>query len=181
MKLYKFSLLLIFTALLSCHSSKTTVQNKKNMERTILFTPGPQAIIYKTQKDYSKNVPVTMNKERTQIVSYPAPTDIYYRGELSYPTPLKDGYLLDNRGIGINVAFLSYTYEEYSKLKTAPSMDELKEQIIDFYPLTELWNCGIRSQYKNEVKELNELIDQGFKGCKKIGMITPVLPKTSHH
>lgn len=178
MKANKLSILLIFTALLSCHSGRMTMQNQKNMERTILFTSGPQTIIYKTKKDYSRNVPVTMNKEHTQIVSYPAPTDIYYRGELSYPTPLKDGYLLDNRGIGINVAFLSYTYEEYSRLKAAPSMNELKERIIDYYPLTELWNCGIRSQYKNEVKELNELIDNDFKGCKKIGIIAPIVPKT---
>lgn len=177
MKLNKLSILLIFTTFLSCHSSRTTVQNEKNMERTILFTPGPQTIIYKTKKDYSRNVPVIMNKEHTQIISYPAPTDIYYRGELSYPTPLKDGYLLDNRGIGINVAFLSYTYEEYSKLKAVPSMEELKERIIDHYPLTELWNCGLRSQYKDEIKELNELIESGFKGCKRQDTLISITPK----
>lgn len=179
MKPNKLSILLIFTAFLSCHSSRTTVQNEKNMERTILFIPGPQAIVYKTTKDYSRNVPVLMNKEHTQIASYPAPTDTYYQGKLAYPTPLKEGYLLDNRGIGANVAFLNYTYEEYSKLKVTPSIDELKKQIIDYYPLIELWNCGLRSQYKDEIKELNELIESGFKGCKKVGTIAPALPKIS--
>lgn len=133
-----------------------------------LKSSGPDAIVYKTTKDYSDLVPVIMNSERTQIVSYPAPSDIYYKGELAKPTVLKGGYLLDNRGINKNVAFTSYTYEEYSKLKNTPSIDVLLSRIVDKYPLTEMINCGIRSQYTDEVNGLNQLIDIHFLGQRKI-------------
>ena len=78
-----------------------------------------------------------------------------------YPTPLADGYLLDNRGIGRNVAFLSYTYEEYAALPSTPSRSELLEKVIDKHPLTEIHTCGNRYQYKDLVKELNERIRSG--------------------
>lgn len=162
-------LLLLTTILLSCHSGKTVVLQSPPLPMTVpSFTPGPQAVIYKTTKDYYYHVPVIMNNSRTEIVSYPAPQDLYYNGKPAYPTRLANGYLLDNRGIGAYVAFLSYTYEEYSKLGKTPSMKELKEHILDKYPLTEAWNCGLRSQYKDEVNELNRRIESGFSGCKPI-------------
>lgn len=124
--------------------------------------PSPPACVYKTKKDYSHNVPVTMDASRTQIVSYPDPKDMYLNGKLALPTPLDDGFLLDNRGINEHVAFLSYTYEEYSQLKEAPGRAQLMEKIIDKDPLTEIHFCGLRSDYKDIVKELNELIGKGF-------------------
>ncbi len=112
--------------------------------------------IYKTTKDYSQNVPVIMNADRTEIVSYPDPKDIR---ESSKPTQLNNGYLLDNRGIGENVAFLSYTYDEYSKLETAPSREKLMNSIIDKNPLSTIVNCGHASDYSgNLVDALNEYI-----------------------
>jgi len=129
-------------------------------------TPGPEAIIYKTVKDYSDLVPVIMNKDRTQIIAYPAPSDVYYQGKLAKPTPLKDGYWLDNRGINENVVFTSYTYEEYGALTETPAINVLLSKIIDIHPLKELVRCGSRSKYSNELKELNELIDNHFEGCK---------------
>lgn len=112
--------------------------------------------IYKTTKDYSQNVPVIMNADRTAIVSYPDPKDIR---ESSKPTQLNNGYLLDNRGIGENVAFLSYTYDEYSKLESAPSREQLMNSIIDKNPLSKIVNCGHASDYSgNLVDALNEYI-----------------------
>ena len=108
-----------------------------------------------------------MDKGRNTIVSYPAPSDVYYEGKLAKPTSLMNSYLLDNKGIDENVAFLKYTYEEYSQLDEAPSKSEMLANIAEKYPLTELIYCGIRSQYKDEVKELNQLINKGFPGCKK--------------
>ena len=67
-------------------------------------------------------VPVLMEEGRTRILAYPAPSDLKTGDVLCLPTPLEDGYLLDNRGIGLNVAFLAYTYEEYSKFTEPPSM-----------------------------------------------------------
>jgi len=128
----------------------------------------PPALVYKTRKDYSKNVPVRMNAQKTKIMSYPHPTDIFYQGKLAYPTPLAGGFLLDNRGIDENVVFLSYTYESYSQLKEAPTMEQLMNSIVDKLPLVELWNCGSRISFKDEVTELNILIEKGFPGCKLI-------------
>lgn len=124
----------------------------------------PPVYIYKMRKDYSQHVPVIMNPERTKIISYPAPTDLTTNGKLALPTPLHDGYWLDNRGINAQVAFLSYTYEEYSRFTDAPSMAELTEHILDKHPLTEFRACGRRADYKDKdiVNELNRLIDSGF-------------------
>ena len=158
--------------LISCHSKKSMIKETQqtSMDREIVFAAGPQAIIYKTTGDYSDFVPVLMNAQKTKIVSYPAPSDVYYLGKLAKPTLLKNGYLLDNRGINEHVAFLNYTYEEYSKLPEAPSMEQMMKNIRSLHPLTEFVNCGLRTQYKNEVEELNNLIDNNFKNCRRLKM-----------
>lgn len=120
----------------------------------------PVVYIYKTRKDYSRLVPVIMDKSRTRIVSYPAPTDLKKGGRLAYPTPLDNGYWLDNRGITPQAAFLSYTYEEYSRLTEVPSVKELETRIVDRQPFTFIMACGRRTDYKDIVKELNEYIRQ---------------------
>lgn len=120
----------------------------------------PEVCIYKMRKDYSRNVPVLMDDTHTRIVSYPAPSDLLVGGKLTLPTALENGYWLDNRGINANVAFLSYTYDEYSKMPQAPSLQELTEHIIDKRPLTAIRRCGQRSQFTDLVTQLNELIRQ---------------------
>jgi hypothetical protein len=95
--------------------------------------------------------------------------DVYFKGNLAYPTLLNDGYLLDNRGIGPNVAFLSITYEQYSKMVKTPSSSELFELIIEKDPLIEMFQCGNRSKYSEIEKELNELISSGkISTCTKL-------------
>ncbi len=155
--------------LVSCHSSKATTREAANssMEKEQSFVPGPHAIVYKTIRDFSDLVPVIMNSEKTKILSYPAPSDIFYKGKLAKPTLLKNGYLLDNRGINENVVFLNYTYEEYSKLPETPSIQDMLSRIAEKNPLSELIDCGLRSRYQDEAKELNSLIDSNFPGCKK--------------
>lgn len=166
---------LVFT-MLSCHSGKTTSKDNSDtpspMERKIVFAPGPQTIIYKTKKDYSNLVPVTMDRNKTKIISYPAPSDVYYKGNLAKPTALSNGYLLDNRGINENVAFLNYTYEEYAQLTESPQLADMMAKIADKYPLAELIDCGIRTQYRDEISELNALIDADFPGCKRADIPT---------
>ena len=95
----------------------------------------PIVYVYKTKADYSHQVPVIMDEARTRILSYPAPGDLKMGNGLRLPTVLNKGYLLDNKGIGPNVAFLTYTYEEYSQLPTAPSIDNLMSHILYKYPL----------------------------------------------
>lgn len=122
----------------------------------------PVVYVYKMKADYSQRVPVLMNEERTRIVSYPAPVDLKQGSEFRLPTPLIEGYWLDNKGISFNTAFLSYTYEEYAALKEAPSMDELMNSILDKYPFEEIHVCGRRADYKDIVSELNKKIKDGF-------------------
>ena len=133
----------------------------------------PQVVVYKTTHDYSHLVPVIMNAEKTRIISYPAPGDIFLDGKLALPVNLKNDYLLDNRGINENVVFTNYTYEVYSKLKEAPTLEEFQANIVDKYPLKEMVLCGKRNNFKNIVLELNSLIDKGFPNCKRIE-ITPM-------
>lgn len=113
----------------------------------------PAAYIYKTTKDYSHNVPVIMDSSRTRIVSYPAPSDLSDGGKLRLPAPLDNGYWLDNRGITPDVAFLSYTYEEYSRLQQAPSMEELLGSIVDKHPLVTIVSIGKRAGDSNALIE----------------------------
>ena len=115
----------------------------------IVGSPGPHAIVYKTKADYSKYVPVTLSEDKSHIVSYPAPQDVFYEGKLAIPTQLHHGYLLDNRGVTVNSCFIKITYEEYSKLPQSPSPDDLYKLIIDKNPFTEMYDLGARSDFKD--------------------------------
>ncbi len=168
----------MFMVLLSCNTEKkqSNIVNQKNdninkssKDNSIDYSIGPPTIIYKTKKDYYDKIPVSMNDEKTKIVSYPDVKDIYYKGELAYPTKLDDGYLLDNRGIGKNTVFLSITYEEYNKLAEVPTIDAMMKLIIDKEPFAEIYDCGNRYQYKDIVTDLNKIIsDKQLNKFKKI-------------
>ncbi len=118
----------------------------------------PNVIIYKMKADYSKNVPVTLSEDKSKVVSYPDPKDVYYNGQLAYPTQLIKGFWLDNRGIGRNSAFIKLTYEEYAKLPTAPTPEELYAMIADKDPFIHIYNLGNRYTYKDAVTEINQII-----------------------
>ena len=106
----------------ACRTPGIQPQKNQNMDSQIIVTTtspkggaisvsSPPVYIYKTREDYSHLVPVIMNDARTTIVSYPHPRDLRIGDKLCLPTLLEKGYWLDNRGIGRNVVFLSYTYE----------------------------------------------------------------------
>jgi len=168
------SILFIVSVLItiSCSTAKKNTITMKGIEadkdKVILnFKAGPQAIIYKSKNNYNKFVPVSLSDDKSKIVSYPHPKDVFYRGELAYPTELNNGYLLDNRGIDKNVAFLNITYEDYSKLEKVPLLNELFSMILDKDPLIEIYNCGNRYTFKNGISDLNKLIENnGLKNCK---------------
>lgn len=130
----------------------------------------PLIVIYKTTKDYSCNVPVTLSDDKKQIVSYPHPTDLLSNGKFAIPTRLHNGYWLDNRGIGKNVAFLKYTYKEYSELEIIPTLEILYNSILDKEPLVELWDCGSKTSFSDIQKQLNEWIDRNqlSEKCKQL-------------
>ncbi len=150
----------------SCNCMKNNKNDKTNPSYAV-----QQTIVYKTIGDFGNLVPITMNESRTEIMSYPAPTDLNINGKPTTPTRLKNGYLLDNRGITANTVFLKYTYEIYSKFDNAPSLEEMMKSIAVKHPLTELINCGPRSQFNDEIKEINSLIDKDFPNCKKANII----------
>ncbi len=145
---------------LSSSTDSKNNETKISEDSLIDFTTPPFVIIYKTKKDYYDNVPVTLNDEKTAIVSYPSVKDIFFNGKLALPEKLHDKYLLDKRGINRNVAFLNITYEDYSKLSSIPSLNEMMQMIIDKDPLIEMYNCGSRYQYKFPVIDLNRVIDR---------------------
>ena len=127
---------------------------------TPVFTSGPSVFVYKTKANYNNLVPVILSDDKTEILSYPHPSDIKTGSGYPLPVLLNNGYLLDNRGIGKNVAFLKITYEDYSKLENAPSLKEMYSLILDKNPLTELCDCGVKSAFTDLTKQLNDLIDK---------------------
>jgi hypothetical protein len=125
-------------------------------------------LIYKTKADYSNNVPVIMNAEKTIILSYPSPSDLVVAKKLTKPVKLDNGFWLDRRGIGQNVAFTSFNYEEYAQLDEAPSPGMLMINIIDNDPLLELYDCSMHLKIKRDIDKVNALIADGFEGCERI-------------
>lgn len=166
---------LLYFTFVACHSSKLPMKDEQRMNQQITNAPvrggngnavsSPTVLVYKTKADYTHLVPIIMNETRTCIVSYPHPLDLITGGRLCLPTSLADGYLLDNRGIGSNVVFLSYTYEAYSQLSSPPSMQDMLARVVDKYPLVEMYDCGRRMDYLELIPELNKLIEKGFLNC----------------
>ncbi len=160
----------LMAGVVACGSKKNTAQDLTG-EFLTQWMPSAPTVIYKTKGDYVNLVPVIMNKERSRIISYPDPSDLVLNGKLMKPHRLKNGYLLDNRGINEHVAFLNYTYEEYSQLDAPPHIIDMMLRLRDSYPLVELVQCGLRSDYSDLVYELNVLIERGLTNCRKIDII----------
>ncbi|HWB62006.1 MAG TPA: hypothetical protein VG603_00745 [Chitinophagales bacterium] len=153
--------IVVFTTMACCSSSKK--QTAMQVAENISYKP-PVVIIYKTRADYSKYVPVTLSDDKMSITNYPDPKDVFYNGKLAYPTALKKGFWLDNRGINANTAFIKMTYDEYSKLGSAPTAENLYKMILDKDPVTEIYNLGSRYRFKDEVSEINQLIENNSLG-----------------
>jgi hypothetical protein len=130
---------------------------------------GPRIIIYKTKADYLHNVPLDLSSDKKTITSYPAITDVYTHGKLAIPTKLEEGFLLDNRGISQNVAFIKLTYEQYAALPATPAPVELQQMIVDTDPLTIMYDCGVRNSFQNVIEDINKLIlKKDFSKFKKM-------------
>ena len=129
----------------------------------------PPLLIYKTRGDYRNQVPVTLNEEKTEIINFPAPQDLFYGGELAIPVSLEQGWLLDIRGIGVGVAFLSMTYEEYVSLDTIPTAKQLFEMILDNDPVNAMFVCGNRFGNEEDVIRAERIIrTDDFSDCIRL-------------
>lgn len=158
-------LTMVFCAIWGCKSQQ--INNGKSIAenspaKTQFVAALPRVVIYKTVRDYSHNVPVLLSDDKTRIISYPHPIDLFLGDNLALPAQLSKGYWLDNRGIQKNVAFLKYTYEDYSKRKDAPSLEELEKNILDKDPLIELWDCGEKTNFTDLQKQVNQWIDRNL-------------------
>jgi len=150
-------------SLFSCSSAKKNQsQTRANEEmQGNVAIPGPPLVVYKTKKDYFDKVPVTLSDDKTRVVSYPAPSDIKRNGQYILPTRLKDGYLLDNRGISKNSAFLRFSYDDYYTMDNIPTAERLMNYVVDDAPFAEMYDCGTKSDFDNPVEQLNRKIENG--------------------
>lgn len=168
--------------LTSCHSSGNSTDASKSQSSVVppaslmgpdgfgayRNSPGPAAYpnarIYRTSTDVDAYVPVSVNPVDGKIVSYPAPSDIT---GASMPVVLKDGWLLDRRGIGPNTRFVRYTYSQYHDLSQAPSLERLTEAIIPDAYVTEIVELPFKIGDVNAAKA-DSLIADGLKRCEEI-------------
>lgn len=98
------------------------------------YIPKPTA--FKMSGDYSNNVAITLDANGN-VIYFPAPSDITPE---SRPVSLGDGWWLNRQGISPSSVFTRYTFEEYSKLQTVPTIKELKAAIIPGARVTEWKN-----------------------------------------
>lgn len=155
-------MLAVTAGMQSCHRQAAA----ELVPATVVNMASPRAIVYKTRADYSHHVPVMLSADKKTLMSYPACSDVRH---LPVPTPLADGWLLDNRGIGAHVAFTTWTYEEYAAMETTPSRHEIMAHILDADPLVAAYMCAPRHNYNGREQEmLNRLIAEGFPGCERL-------------
>lgn len=147
----------------------TTETPSTAIEGSVAAT-GPRAIIYRTRVDVGDAVPITLSADGKEVVSYPHPSDLRKDNGYPIPTPIGEGYLLDNRGIGPNTAFLKWSYAEYASFDKSPTLEELQAAIAFRAPFAEMYDCGVRSRYPDPVKELGEIVHSGtlHSRCKKL-------------
>lgn len=162
--------ILLTAGLVACCGTKNTAGPGSSGAQTGTGASSPHALVYRTASDHQNHVPVLLSDDHSRIVSYPHPSDLRTPNGPPTPTPLAKGYLLDNRGISVHVAFLGMTYEEYAALENAPSMEQLESLIIDRDPLLELCECGRRAEFKDVAREITAWVeaDELLKHCKKL-------------
>ncbi len=150
----------IAAAILTCMSITAIAQP--------VGVPGPHLLVYKTKKNFKKLVPVLLSEDGKRIVTYPAPQDLAAAGKDAMPVSLKKGYLMDNRGIGTNVAFLNISYRKYAHMKEPLSQEKMMNMIKCKDPLEVLCDCGLRSGYPNPEAAVNKMIEDGtlLQRCK---------------
>lgn len=90
--------------------------------------------VYKTKADYSNNVCVQMNAEKTEIYATKG-------SKGKWPVSLIDGYQVDKESLGINTAYLSITFDEFAQNGNSISIDSMKKIILDKNPFLEYYEC----------------------------------------
>jgi hypothetical protein len=168
----RYITILMLALAAGCKTNVPMAQSSKGEEKafTPQYIPGPHILVYRTRSDYNKLVPVLLSEDKKTLVSYPSPADLKKGDVYQTPALLHKGFLLDNRGINGNAAFLRLTYEQYAAQGVSYSLEELYNLIQDKDPIVELYDCGIRDQSKDTEELVNRLIDNGSlsKTCRKL-------------
>lgn len=169
----------ISTAACSLHTTDTGNRIvKTDATMTVNSRTSPAAIIYRTTRDYSRNVAVTLDATRTRITAFPDPADV--RNGIAEPISLGNGYMLDRRGIGPTAAFLDFTYDEYAAMPQAPSPDSLIKHVVDAAPFTEMYALPITAvQAAADTARCRRYVAEGFAGCRPVALMQQkaILPK----
>jgi hypothetical protein len=155
--IFSLTALLISGCSINRHKEKVTLINAEIANNEVVMIP--PIVVYKTKNNYNNLVPISLSEDKKQIISFPHPKDLKVDGVLQTPSELHNGYLLDNRGIGQNVAFIKLSYREYANLNEAPSPEDLFNLIIDYDPLIFWCNCKRNNSNLNLESQLNEMID----------------------
>lgn len=141
----------------SCSVSSGVNEKKQKESSSTSINANAPLIIYKTKNDYSNYVPISLSADKSRIMSYPGPEDVVFNGNLAYPTLLEKGYYLDNIGISSRVAYLKYTLEAYSELNSAPTLQEMFDNILDDDPLLEYYDCGSRQTVESDLGDISHV------------------------
>jgi hypothetical protein len=117
-------------------------------------------IIYRSWEDMSSLVPIRLSNDGNKVLAFPSPEDLKKGDSFRKPIALRDGFWLDQQGVGSNTAFLNLTYEEYSRLPSAPESGQLLEMVRHKAPFTAIYYCGRVSDFQQLIIELNSKIEQ---------------------
>jgi hypothetical protein len=79
---------------------------------------------------------------------------------------MKNGYLLDQIGIGVQTAFLKTSLQDYAKRSKPYPLDSAMLLVKDKNPFTEMYDCGLRSE--TNVDQINLYITTGQLGTYAI-------------
>ncbi|MDR0363610.1 MAG: hypothetical protein LBH92_01090 [Bacteroidales bacterium] len=110
-------------------------------------------VIYKTKNDYSNYIMVALDDSKTKVVSYPSARD----AKMQIPDSLGYGFWLDKRGIKPNMVVLQYTVQQWMTIDPFPSQETMLANILDDAPFEEIYYCGKRGNYGDNINaELNK-------------------------
>lgn len=122
----------------------------------------PPLVVYRMREPLENYVPVGLGASGgNTIVSYPAPSDVH---EGQRPTPLTEGYWLDNRGVSPYSAFTRFTYGEYVALEGV-TQEFLLKNIKCYAPFSAFYVCPLRGE-GSRAEQAQYYVDHGFEGCE---------------
>lgn len=130
--------LIFFTAtlFLSCGTSKKRESNQMNTTSSNLLPP---VYVYKTKKNFSKLLPVTLSPDKKEIIGYPHPKDVVNDSSYNYPSKLFGDYWIDRIGINVNTGYLNITLKDYAELSEPLTPTQMMSILIEDSPFLEIW------------------------------------------